>query len=71
MKMPCKECLVKAICIQKIGKGGEMVTSLECSLLNKWLTTHNGSCSYGPNLRDAYKELRALKRSKEITEMMK
>ena len=66
MKMPCKECLVKAICIQKVSGKDETVTGLECPILNKWLITHNGSSAYGTNLVDAYRELRSSERLKGL-----
>ncbi len=68
--VPCKECLVKAICVQKVGRGNLTVTSLECPILNKWLTTYNGSGSYGVNLMNAYKELKSSKRSKELAKFI-
>jgi hypothetical protein len=37
--VPCKECLIKPLCKSKIGPGTFSVIGLDCSILDKWLST--------------------------------
>ena len=61
--IPCKECLVKAICIRKMKDNEyQSITGLECSLLESWLTGHLHR-QFNKRLNAAYIELRVSSRS--------
>jgi hypothetical protein len=64
--VPCKECLVKAICIGKLNENVSLsVSALQCPILTLWLNDMNYrlDISYPQRLKIVYTELRIPHRS--------
>jgi hypothetical protein len=61
--VPCKECLVKSICIAKLRANETLaVTQLNCIILNSWLIDaiepEHGEDQFDAFINETYKELR-------------